>query len=219
MTQDSTDHYFSHQPGVDSSPKEVSISFAEKKYTFVTDRGVFSYGKVDKATHILLDTFLEKYYGKQPENIADVGSGYGVISCVVANRFVDASIVAVEPNERAQKLTQVNFVNNVGDERIDVRSPEDQALEKKYDLIISNPPIRVGKQELYELLSVWSARLSDSGQMWLVIAKHLGSDTAHKHLEKECGLRVKRIASKKGFRVLRADKIPTDNVVSLPIKP
>jgi len=210
-----TDHYFSHQPGVESSPKEVAVSFIEKNFVFTTDRGVFSYGKVDKATHILLDTFLEKFYGKPPEVIADVGSGYGIISCVMAHRFAQSKILSVEPNERAQALTKINYVNNIGDDRLEILSPENVAQETKVDLVISNPPIRVGKEELFKLLQVWANNLNENGQMWLVIAKHLGSDSSSKYLEEKCGLRVKRIASKKGFRVLRAQKVPDNNITKL----
>lgn len=199
--------YFENEPSVASDPKKVSLTIADNEYIFTTDRGVFSYEKVDKATRILLNAFLEKYDGSIPETIIDVGSGYGPISVVVAKHFKDASqIVGVEPNERAQTLSLQNYQSNIGDDRFDVVSPQNFDIELKPDLIISNPPVRIGKKEMYELLSFWAKQLADGGQMWLVIAKNLGADTAAIFLEKDCGLEVSRVASKNGFRVLCCKK-------------
>lgn len=200
-----SEQYFSEQPDVASDPKEVQVSFGEREYVFTTDRGVFSYERVDKATRILIDIFLEKYYGTQPDLVVDVGCGYGVIATALAHRFVNAQFVGVEPNERARDLAVKNYATNVGDDRLKVVSPT-QVDDLKVDLIVSNPPIRIGKEALYELLSGWSKKLNDHGQMWLVIAKNLGADTTAQFLEAECALKVHRVASKKGFRVFRCNK-------------
>lgn len=192
--------YFDESPAVKSNPKSVAYSFADHDYVFVTDRGVFSYEKVDKATRILLDEFDENYVGN-PQIIVDVGSGYGAISCIASNKFTDAKIIAVDPNERARVLTQINYVNNCEGDNLTVYSPEEIPSDLKVDLIISNPPVRVGKDALHEILKMWSERLSESGQMWLVIAKNLGSDSLAGYIEYKLGFKVKRVASKNGFRV------------------
>ncbi len=202
-----TEQYFQSQPSVESDPKKVALNIGEKEFVFKTDRGVFSYEKVDKATRILLDIFLEKFYGKSPEIIADVGAGYGPIAVVVADRFQEANqIFAIEPNERAQQLCKENYQSNINDDRLVMFSPSEVDDSVRPDLIVSNPPVRVGKKELYDLLNFWSERLIPGGQMWLVIAKNLGADSASAFLETQCDLNVKRVASKKGFRVLCCKK-------------
>ncbi len=198
--------YFDESPDVPSDPKTVLFTFKEIDYVFETDRGVFSFERIDKATRILLDVLSEKYYGSQPELIIDVGCGYGPITCVVADQFPQAQIIGVETNQRARDLAIKNCRKNIGGDRIRIMSPAEVDDTIMVDLIISNPPIRIGKDALYELLRGWSTRLNADGQMWLVIAKNLGSDSTAAYLESECGLKVHRVASKKGFRVLRCVK-------------
>lgn len=198
--------YFDESPDVPSDPKTVLFTFKEIDYVFETDRGVFSYERIDKATRILLDVLSEKYYGSQPELIIDVGCGYGPITCVVADQFPQAQIIGVETNQRARDLAIKNCRKNIGGDRIRIMSPAEVDDTIMVDLIISNPPIRIGKDALYELLRGWSTRLNADGQMWLVMAKNLGSDSTAAYLESECGLKVHRVASKKGFRVLRCVK-------------
>lgn len=198
----STHHYFDENPDVKSDPKSVVFNFANRDFIFVTDRGVFSYEKLDRATRILLDVFNERYEG-QPRCIVDVGSGYGAIACVSSHLFPKAQIIAVEPNERARVLTQINFVNNCEGDLIEVFSPDECDDSISADLIISNPPVRVGKEALHSILRDWAKRLDKKGEMWLVIAKNLGADSLAGFIEYELGMRVKRVASKNGFRVLR----------------
>lgn len=195
--------YFDENPDVESDPKQVEFVFKGNDYVFETDRGVFSYEKVDKATQIFLDVFSEKYEGPNPEIVVDVGCGYGPITCVVADKFKDAKIIGVETNERARKLAEKNCRKNIGGDRIKIFSPTEVDDTLMVDLIVSNPPIRIGKLALYELLRGWSTRLNPKGQMWLVMAKYLGADSCAKFLHDELGLEVIRMASKKGFRVLR----------------
>lgn len=203
-----TSQYFDESPDVASDPKLVSFSFNGVEYIFETDRGVFSYEHVDKATQILLNVLCEKFYGVPPKTIVDVGCGYGPIACVVADRFPEASIIGVETNQRARDLAVKNARRNIGGERIRILSPEEVDDTLMVDLIVSNPPIRIGKDALYELLRGWTTCLNDDGQMWLVMAKNLGSDSTATYLESECGMKVHRVASKKGFRVLRCVKRP-----------
>ena len=148
--------YFDESPDVPSDPKTVLFTFKEIDYVFETDRGVFSYERIDKATRILLDVFSEKYYGDQPEMIIDVGCGYGPITCVVADQFPQAHIIGVETNQRARDLAIKNCRKNIGGDRIRIMSPAEVDDTIMVDLIVSNPPIRIGKDALYELLRGWS---------------------------------------------------------------
>lgn len=195
--------YFDENPEVESDPKQVAFSFHGNDYIFETDRGVFSYEKIDKATQIFLDVFFEKYDGPNPQMIVDVGCGYGPIACVVADKFEEAKIIGVETNDRARVLAEKNCRKNIGGERIKIFSPNEIDDTLMVDLIVSNPPIRIGKPALYELLRGWSTRLNSDGHMWLVMAKNLGADSCATYLRDELGLDVTRVASKKGFRVLK----------------
>lgn len=198
--------YFDENPEVASDPKQVTYTFEGHDYIFETDRGVFSYEKVDRATRILLEVFWEHYEGPEPDIIVDVGCGYGPITCAIADKFLDSKIIGVDTNQRARDLAVKNCRKNIGGERIRILSPNEVDETLAVDLIISNPPVRIGKKALYELLRGWSTCLNPGSEMWLVIAKNLGSDPTATYLEKELGLKVTRVASKKGFRVLKCVK-------------
>lgn len=198
--------YFDESPTVPSDPKTVAFSFNNIDYEFITDRGVFSYEKIDKATRILLEVLSEKFYGPKPDLIIDVGCGYGPIACVVADQFPESKIIGVEMNQRARELAEKNCRKNIGENRIRILSPSEVDDTIMVDMIVSNPPIRIGKEALYELLRGWSTRLNPGGQMWLVIAKNLGSDSAAAFIEHELKMKVTRVSSKKGFRVLKCEQ-------------
>lgn len=198
--------YFDENPEVESKPVKVAYSFNGEDYTFITDRGVFSYERIDKATRILLDVLSEKFYGSKPESIVDVGSGYGVIAVCAYDLFKPQKMFAIETNQRALELTRKNATANLGEGVVQAFSPNEFDETLQVDMVISNPPIRIGKEAMFELLRGWSTRLKSGGQMWLVIAKNLGADSTASYLEHQVGLDVKRIASKKGFRVLCCTK-------------
>jgi 16S rRNA (guanine1207-N2)-methyltransferase len=207
MSQDSHDanQYFDESPNVKSKPVTFSKNICGFDFEFKSDSGVFSRGTLDKASEILIKEFDENY-SQVPTNVVDVGCGYGPLICFVGKKFEHASLVGVEPNLRARELCAYNYQKNLGDSRLSIISPEEINVDTTFDLIISNPPIRVGKKALYELLKFWSTKLSDNGQMWLVMSKHLGADSCAKFLESDCNMVVTRIASKKGFRVLKCSR-------------
>lgn len=205
MSSQDSNQYFDKDPNVESKPVSFTKSICGYEFEFKTDRGVFSKGALDKATEVLLKEFDENYL-RVPKNIVDVGCGYGPIITFVAKKFQDATVLAVDINERARTLCAHNYGHNIGDGRLKVVSPSGVDTAQKYDLIISNPPIRIGKKALYELLKFWSEALGDDGEMWLVMAKHLGADSCAKFLETQCNLKVTRVASKKGFRILKCTR-------------
>jgi len=195
--------YFDEDTDVESMPKSVIFPFGGQEYELITDRGVFSYERIDKGTRVLLDVFDEKYIGNKPEIIVDVGCGYGVISCVLADKFPSSQVIGVDTNRRARELAAKNATRNVGQDRIKICSPEEVDDTISVDLIVSNPPVRVGKEAMHELIRGWTTTLNPEGQMWLVIAKNLGGDSTAAYLENQLGMKVTRVASKKGFRILK----------------
>lgn len=164
-----------------------------------TDRGTFSPGRIDPGTRFL----LESAPAPPPEGrFLDLGCGYGPIAVTLALLAPDAEVVAVDVNERSRTLTEDNArVLSLGNV---VVSAPDEVEPDAIDLIWANPPIRIGKEALHDLLLEWLGRLSAGGAAVLVVNRHLGADSLQRWLT-EHGLPTERLASKKGYRLLRAE--------------
>lgn len=190
--------YFDAEPTVASSKQTISLALPGIDLTLTTDRGVFSADRVDAGSKLLL---LE---GPEPVSsdrvIVDVGAGYGPIALTAARRNPDATIYAIEVNERARELCRHNAEVN-GLDNVIVLDPDDWPTDVTIDRIWSNPPIRIGKAALHSLLTLWLGRLAPSGSAHLVVQKHLGADSLHRWLEQQ-GNVVERRLSKKAFRLL-----------------
>ena len=165
----------------------------------VTDRGVFAVEGVDAGTKLLL---LEAPPPPDAEGTAvlDLGCGYGAIAVTVARRAPAATVWAVDVNERARELTAEN-ASAAGAANVRVGAPDDVPDEVGFDAVYSNPPIRIGKAALHALLERWLDRLRPGGTAWLVVHKHLGSDSLARWLT-ERGHPVERLTSRMGYRIL-----------------
>ncbi len=192
-------HYFDETPDVRSNETVVDVALADIAFTMVTDRGVFSHGHVDTGTALLL---REAPPPAASGHLLDLGCGSGALALAMAMRSPDATVWAVDPNERARDLTERNAGRN-GLENIRVCAPSDVPQDVLFSTIWSNPPIRVGKAALHDLLRGWLARLTDEGEAVLVVQKHLGADSLQRWMVNE-GHPTERIASKAGFRLLHA---------------
>lgn len=190
-------HYFNEDPEVPSARKRIDVSLPDGSFSIETDTGVFSHGRVDSGTKVLL---MEAPALPASGNVLDLGCGSGPIAMTMARRSPESSVWAVDVNERARQLTRDN-ASALGLTNITVASPDEVPDSVIFDVIWSNPPIKVGKQELHDLLNHWLARLSPDGYAVLVVNKNLGSDSLAKWLT-ELGWTVKRISSRQGFRVL-----------------
>jgi 16S rRNA (guanine1207-N2)-methyltransferase len=193
-------HYFTARPEVRSSPRTVGLVLQDLELAFETDRGVFSFGRIDSGTLQLLQVAPSP---PPRGNLLDLGTGYGPIAIALARWSPDAVVWAVDVNERAIELVKRNMdrarVTNVVPAR-----PEDVPPEVTFSAIYSNPPIRVGKVILHDMLERWLGRLEPQGRCFLVVQKHLGSDSLAKWLD-EGGFATRRLASKKGYRILEVD--------------
>jgi len=190
-------HYFDHDPKVDSDRKTVSVIVAGDAFEFVTDAGVFSHGRLDAGTKILLNDAPPP---KTEGNLLDIGCGAGPISLSLARRSPRARVWAVDVNERALSLVRDN-AKHLGLENITAARPEDVPADIEFDTIWSNPPIKVGKDELHSILDLWLPRLRDQGTAVLVVNKNLGSDSLAAWLERK-GWNVRRLGSRRGYRLL-----------------
>ncbi len=191
-------HYFSDKVEADSNPQAVVLTVPGLSTSLTTDRGVFSPDQIDRGTRYLLRTGPQPVYSNK--HIVDIGSGYGPITCALATWNPQATVWAVEVNERARELCGTN-VANLNLTNVKVMSPDHVPPDLLVDQIWSNPPIRIGKKALHELLLFWLRRLRPWGSAHLVVHKNLGSDSLHKWLETQ-NFAVVRRGSERGYRVL-----------------
>jgi len=189
-------HYFDDDPQVASTVRQVPLHLADMSIELDVDRGVFSGTKIDDGTRVLL---VEAAKPGMAKTILDVGCGYGPIACAVAKRAPDAVVWAVDVNTRARDLCAAN-AERLG-LNVTVAAPQAVPEDLRFDLIVSNPPIRIGKKNLHALLELWLDRLTPDGHAELVVQKHLGSDSLHRWLN-EKGWATTRLTSRSGYRVL-----------------
>jgi 16S rRNA (guanine1207-N2)-methyltransferase len=196
--------YFSEQPSGSEVRATIKARVWGRELTLITASGVFAADRLDRGTAVLLRA------SPVPEGrprILDLGCGYGPIALAIAVHCPGALIDAVDVNERALALCRENADALGVADRVRVLRPEQVEPDVRYDEIWSNPPIRIGKQSLHELLLTWLARLAPDGVARLVVGKNLGSDTLQRWLIEQ-GYDCERAASAKGFRVLVVRPVP-----------
>jgi len=192
-------HYFDADPTTASEPRDVVWSLPDGQLTLTSDRGVFGYGSVDSGTKLLL---LTAPGPPADGDLLDLGCGTGAIALTMARRAPAATVWAVDVNARARELCRAN-ADRHGLSNVRVVAPEGVPADVRFGTIWSNPPIRIGKPALHELLVGWFARLEPGASAYLVVQKHLGADSLQRWLS-EHGHPTERIAVGAGFRVLRA---------------
>ena len=198
------DHYFSAEPASPARHGDVEFSVAGRDYRMAAASGVFSAARLDPGTAVLLRKGdLPTPASRGP--FLDLGCGYGPIACVLASEAPGADVYAVDVNARARDLTAANAAALGLAGRVRVSAPDEVPGDVRFAEIWSNPPTHVGKAELHTLLDRWLPRLTPDGTAWLVINRHLGGDSLHAWLVAG-GWDVARVASQKGFRVLRVTR-------------
>jgi len=190
--------YFDDDPTVESSPVAVTWSLPDGPLTLLTDRGVFGYGQIDTGTKLLLITMEAP---PATGDLLDVGCGTGAIALTMARRSPAATVWAIDVNRRARELCAGN-AERLGLTNVRVVAPDEIPADLRFAAIWSNPPIRIGKVALHELLHHWLDRLATGAEAYLVVQKHLGADSLMRWLSDE-GHLTDRVATGAGFRVLR----------------
>lgn len=197
-------HYFSSQPAAASDRRVVSLVLPDVTLELETDSGVFAKERVDVGTKLLL---LD---GPNPHSddrvVVDLGAGYGPIACVLAARNPQAEVFAIEVNARARALCAQNAAR-AGLSNVQVVEPDEISGDLRIDRLWSNPPIRVGKAALHDMLARWLDQLEPNGSAHLVVQRHLGADSLARWLA-ERGHRVDRRSSKRGYRLLDVECRP-----------
>lgn len=190
-------HYFENDNTLKSEEKIVKVKINNQDFEFITDNGVFSKKGLDFGTRTLLESLpLDKIKG----SILDFGCGYGPIGIYIS-RNTTAKVHMIDINRRSLKLAR----KNVGLNHVNVKIYESDVysnVEEKFDFIISNPPIRVGKEILYKILFEAKEHLKKNGELWIVINKNQGAKTIAFDLKKEYTVEI--ITKKKGFYIIKA---------------
>ena len=190
--------YWTDSPDVASRPSEVDLLLPDVDLRLTTDRGVFSADRVDRGTRYLLLEGPDLPTG--PVDLLDLGCGYGPIACTLASRRPEARVWAVDVNERARDLCRANAAA-AGLANVEVAAPDDVPVDVHLAAIWSNPPIRIGKPALHDLLTRWLDLLTPDGTAHLVVQRHLGADSLARWLD-DRGWATERRGSRKGFRLL-----------------
>jgi 16S rRNA (guanine1207-N2)-methyltransferase len=193
------EHYFSADPGVAFRRTPVRASVWGHDLDLTSGSGVFAQGRLDVGTAVL---FRETEPPK-PGTFLDLGCGYGVVGLALAVAVPGARVWAVDVNERAVLLANENAAALGVADRYTAVTPDAVPADVSFDEIWSNPPIRVGKQALHELLLTWLPRLAPAGRAVMVVGKNLGADSLQRWLGEQ-GYPTGRLASAKGFRVLES---------------
>jgi 16S rRNA G1207 methylase RsmC len=195
------EHYFSSSPASALQLRPIHVTLAGAPYELTTANGVFSPERIDAGTQVLLANAPAPPPGGQ---FLDLGCGWGPIALSLALESPRATVWAVDVNERALDLVRRN-ARSLGLENVNACRPEDVPESIEFMTIRSNPPIRVGKNELHNMLEHWLPRLEPGSDAWPVVQRNLGSDSLHRWLDGILpdDFTVSRAATNKGYRVLR----------------
>lgn len=195
------EHYFTESPSTEFRSREISVRLAGRDVIVESAASVFSPDHVDTGTRALMERA-----GELPPHgtFLDVGCGWGPLALSMALRAPAATVWAVDVNERSLELTRRNALR-LGLTNLRVAHPDDVPADLRFDVIWSNPPIRVGKSVLHDILSHWISRLSPGGEAWLVVAKNLGAPSLLTWLRHAFPppADVDRVAQDRGFHILR----------------
>ncbi|WP_438313577.1 class I SAM-dependent methyltransferase [Sporosarcina sp. FA9] len=198
-----SEHYYTNNPKVKSTPTEWSTELRGKTLRFRTDAGVFSKGEVDFGSRLLAETFVMT---KTEGDILDVGCGYGPIGLSISASFPERNVHMVDVNDRALNLAKLNAeLNKVGNCKIYSSDALSAVTEEEFAAILTNPPIRAGKDTVFKFYDEAYSKLKNGGELWVVIQKKQGAPSTMNHLTNLFGA-VETVVKKKGYYILRVVK-------------
>ncbi len=197
-----SEHYFSSSPWSELKLRTIRTRIAGRDCELSTANGVFSPERIDVGTQVLLSGVPTPPPGG---NLLDLGCGWGPIALTLALESPHATVWAVDVNERALDLVRANAAK-LSISNINAHLPDEVPEAVEFTTIWSNPPIRVGKNELHGLLERWLPRLEPGSDAWLVVQRNLGSDSLHRWLQSAFPEEFSfvRASTSKGYRLLRA---------------
>ena len=191
-------HYFTNNENLKSELRTIKYDNGDFSLSFYSDNGVFSKNHLDYGSSLLINNIIENCDKKL--SILDVGCGYGFIGITLA-KMIDANVVMVDVNKRAVHLTEMNIKENKVNAKV-IESNIYENVDGKYDVVVTNPPIRAGKKIVLEILLKAKEFLNINGELWFVIRKDQGAKSIAKELESIYNLEV--VEKSKGFYIFRA---------------
>lgn len=200
--QGEPEHYFTPQPQAPSGPRQIAAEVRGLKLRLWTDHGVFSYGKLDRGTKVLAQALQLPERGE----VLDWGAGYGVLGIVAALLCPKCQVTLVEVNERAADLARQNVeIAGASNAEVVTGAAPDALGDRQFDVIVSNPPLHVGKVAVETVIREASARLRPGGTLWLVVPTRKGA-RGFLSLMAELFAVAETMDVSGGFRVLVARK-------------
>lgn len=192
-------HYFAEEPDAPSEPVTVNAEVRGLRLSFITDRGVFSYAKVDPGSRLL----AEKMRLPDEGSMLDWGCAWGLLGVVAAKLHPQLEVVMVDLNRRACELARENLRRNEAEAEVICGDAPEALAGRRFDAIVSNPPISAGRKAVVAVMDHAAAGLRPGGQFWMVAATKKGARTLQRELEARFA-DVERAAMRGGFRVFRA---------------
>ena len=193
-------HYFTNNENLKSEIKIINYSYNGYDLIFKSDNGVFSKEHIDFGSRLLLETFLKHYHGRG--NILDIGCGYGYIGITIA-KVLECNVTLSDVNKRALHLTKMNLEENKVSGKL-IESQSYDNINDKYDIIITNPPVRVGKTILLNILLGAKDYLNDGGMLWYVLRKDQGAKSIKNILNDYYDIEI--MEKSKGFYIFCCKK-------------
>ncbi|WP_071396725.1 class I SAM-dependent methyltransferase [Bacillus tuaregi] len=199
-----SEHYYSRTQKVESEPKLWNYTLREMSLRFKTDNGVFSKSEVDFGSRLLIETFQMP---EIPGDVLDVGCGYGPIGLAIAKQWSDRKVHMVDVNLRALSLAKENSELN-GIHNVDVYESDRLAavMGRKFAVVLTNPPIRAGKDVVHDIYEQSSQVLLPDGELWVVIQKKQGAPSTIAKLSELFDV-VETVEKKKGYFIIKAKKV------------
>lgn len=200
------EHYFSSDPAAPKKIVSLSIDVGGTQVRLDAASGTFSSGRLDSGTAVLLK---ESEHFPKDGNVLDIGCGWGPIGISIAMLSPSTRVFGIDINQRSVEQSNLNSkLNNLTN--FTATKPEALDPDIKFSAIWSNPPIRVGKQVLHELMKTYIPRLEPGGKAVLVVSKNLGADSFQRWLQTQFPeASVTRLSTDKGYRVIQLVSPPS----------
>ncbi|WP_258298127.1 class I SAM-dependent methyltransferase [Paenibacillus peoriae] len=196
------DHYYSKRPETAHERRSLETVLRGRSYCFASDSGVFSKQGIDYGSRVL----IEAMQLPAQASVLDVGCGYGPIGLAAAALVPEGHVTMVDINERAVQLAienaERNGVKNVTIKQSDLFA---EVKNERFDVILTNPPIRAGKETVHTIFELAYEHLNEGGALWVVIQKKQGAPSASAKIESLFG-HVEEVTKDKGYRILKAEK-------------
>lgn len=197
-----SEHYYTQKPTTGRDQRVIEATLRGKKLKLMTDAGVFSKNEVDFGSQLLIETMELPRHAQ----VLDVGCGYGPIGLSAAIAAPEGQVTMVDINERAIELARINAQTN-GVSNVTILQSDALAAvkDRRFDIVLTNPPIRAGKETVHRIFAEAAEVLVDGGSLWIVIQKKQGAPSAFAKLQ-QLFSQVEEVAKSKGYRIFKATK-------------